>query len=60
MTADIDEVVAAIDEYGGFVAGYKDWLTDQEGDDIPSPYEVADTLQLEYHQQIERLVIGEL
>jgi hypothetical protein len=60
MTADIDEVIAAIDEYGGFVAGYKDWLGDQDEGDIPSPYEVADTLQLEYHQQIERLVIGEL
>jgi len=60
MTPDYEVLAAAVDEYGGFVAGYRDWLRDQEGDSKPSPGEVAETLQMEYHQQIERLFIGEL
>lgn len=52
------EMRDAIDEYGGFLAGYKSWFADQDADDRPSAYEVIETLQVEYHQQVEALVIG--
>ena len=47
----------AIDEYGGFLAGYKSWFDDRDADDRPSAYEVVETLQMEYHQQVEGLVM---
>jgi len=47
----------AIDEYGGFLAGYKSWFGDQDADNKPSAFEVLDTLQMEYHQQVEALVM---
>ena len=53
------DLADAVDEYGGFLAGYKSWLADQEGDDVPSPQEVVDLLQMEYHDQVERQVIDD-
>lgn len=47
----------AIDEYGGFLAGYKSWFADKDADDRPSAYEVIERLQEEYHQQVEALVL---
>jgi len=58
MQADQDDIRDAIDEYGGFVAGYKSWFGDQDADDRPSAFEVIETLQMEYQQQVEALVIG--
>jgi hypothetical protein len=48
----------AIDEYGGFLAGYKSWFAGKDADDRPSAIEVIERLQEEYHLQVEVLVIG--
>jgi len=52
-------LVDAIDEFGSFLAGFKSWYHDQDPEDQPSAESVIDTLQEEYHQQIERELINQ-
>jgi hypothetical protein len=53
------DLVDAIDEFGGFLAGFKSWYHDQDAADQPSAAAVIDTLQEEYHEQIERVLIDQ-
>ena len=53
------DLVDAIDEFGGFLAGFKSWYHDQDPEDQPSATAVIDTLQEEYHEQIERELINQ-
>ena len=58
MGDDHAELVEAIDEYGGFLAGYRDWWHDQDPDDRPGTRSVLDTIVTEYWRHVE-LVIHE-
>lgn len=53
------DLVDAIDEFGGFLAGFKSWYHDQDAEVQPDSAAVIDTLQEEYHQQIERKLINQ-
>ena len=43
-----------LEEYGGFLAGYRSWYHEQPEDDRPTAEEVIETLTAEYHSQVER------
>jgi len=58
MSADPDEVLSAVDEFGGFLAGFKDWV--RENPEEFTVVTAVDTIQQEYHSQIELLWGGEL
>jgi hypothetical protein len=59
MADDHAQLVDAIDEYGGFLAGYRDWWYDQDPDDRPGPRSVLDTVVTEYWSHVEVVVGGQ-
>jgi hypothetical protein len=58
MSPDPDEVLSAIDEFGGFLAGFKDYL--RENPEEFTAGSAVDTIIEEYHLQIEVLWGDEL
>jgi hypothetical protein len=53
MSPDPDEALSAIDEFGGFLAGFKDYL--RENPEEFTALSAVDTIVEEYHLQIELL-----
>ena len=51
------DLLEALEEYTGFLAGYRSWYHEQPEDDRPSAEEVLETLTAEYHTQMERAFI---